>query len=58
MGGTAVTIAGTGFQSETTVSLGRTWATGVVVASGTSITATVEALRALVSTKCGDNSFP
>ena len=42
-GGTAVSIAGTGFQAGTTVSLGGTPATGVTVASSTSITATTPA---------------
>jgi hypothetical protein len=39
-GGTAVTITGTGFQSGATVSIGGSAATGVNVASSTSITAT------------------
>ena len=39
-GGTAVTIAGTGFLAGATVSLGGTAATGVTVVSSTSITAT------------------
>jgi hypothetical protein len=39
-GGTVVTITGTGFLSGATVSLGGTAATGVNVASSTSITAT------------------
>jgi hypothetical protein len=42
-GGTAVTIAGTGFLSGATVSFGGTAATGVTVVSGTSITATAPA---------------
>jgi hypothetical protein len=42
-GGTAVAITGTGFQAGTTVSLGGTPATGVTVASSTSITATTPA---------------
>ena len=42
-GGTAVTITGTGFLSGATVSLGGTPATGVVVNSSTSITATTAA---------------
>jgi len=39
-GGTSVTIAGTGFLSGATVSFGGTPATGVTLASSTSITAT------------------
>ncbi len=39
-GGTAVTIAGTGFQSGAKVTLGGTSATGVTVVSSTKITAT------------------
>ena len=42
-GGTAVTITGTGFLAGATVSFGGTAATGVNVASGTSITATTPA---------------
>ncbi len=42
-GGTAVTITGTGFQAGAAVSLGGTPATGVTVASSTSITATTPA---------------
>jgi len=42
-GGTAVTIAGTGFLSGATVSFGGTAATGVTVVNGTSITATAPA---------------
>jgi hypothetical protein len=42
-GGTAVTITGTGFMARATVSLGGTPATGVNVASSTSITATTAA---------------
>jgi Domain of unknown function (DUF1929)/IPT/TIG domain len=42
-GGTAVTINGTGFQSGATVKIGGTSATGVNVASSTSITATTAA---------------
>ena len=42
-GGTAVTIAGTGFLSGATVSFGGTAATGVNVVSGSSITATTPA---------------
>jgi hypothetical protein len=42
-GGTAVTITGTGFLSGATVTLGGTPATGVTVASSTSITATTPA---------------
>jgi hypothetical protein len=42
-GGTAVTITGTGFQTGATVSLGGTAATGVSVASSTTITATTSA---------------
>ena len=40
VGGTSITITGTGFVSGATVSLGGVPATGVVVASATSITAT------------------
>ena len=42
-GGTSVTIAGTGFLSGATVSFGGTPATGVTLASSTSITATTPA---------------
>jgi hypothetical protein len=42
-GGTAVTITGTGFLAGATVTLGGNSATGVNVASGTSITATTPA---------------
>ena len=43
-GGTAVTITGTGFLAgSSTVSFGRTLATGVTVKSSTSITATTPA---------------
>ena len=42
-GGTAVTITGTGFLAGATVSIGGTAATGVNVASSTSITATTPA---------------
>jgi len=42
-GGTAVTISGTGFVTGATVSFGGTAATGVVVNSGTSISATTPA---------------
>ena len=42
-GGTAVTITGTGFLAGATVKLGGTAATGVVVGSSTSITATTAA---------------
>ncbi len=42
-GGTGVTIAGTGFLSGATVSFGGTPATGVTLASNTSITATTPA---------------
>jgi hypothetical protein len=42
-GGTPVTVTGTGFLSGATVSLGGTAATGVNVASSTSITATTPA---------------
>jgi hypothetical protein len=42
-GGTAVTITGTGFLSGATVSVGGSAATGVVVVSATSITATTPA---------------
>jgi len=42
-GGTAVTITGTGFLAGTTIKLGGTAATGVNVASSTSITATTPA---------------
>ncbi|MHB1047383.1 MAG: IPT/TIG domain-containing protein [Thermoanaerobaculia bacterium] len=42
-GGTAVTITGTNFQSGATVSFGGTNATGVTVASATSLTATTPA---------------
>jgi Domain of unknown function (DUF1929)/IPT/TIG domain/Glyoxal oxidase N-terminus len=43
MGGTAVTITGTGFLSGATVSLGGTAATGVSVVNSTTITATAPA---------------
>ena len=42
-GGTAVTIAGTGFLAGATVKLGGAAATGVTVVSSTSITATTPA---------------
>jgi hypothetical protein len=42
-GGTAVTISGTNFQAGATVTIGGTSATGVNVASATSITATTPA---------------
>lgn len=42
-GGTAITLTGTGFQAGATVSVGGSPATGVTVASATSITATTPA---------------
>lgn len=42
-GGTSVTITGTGFESNATVSIGGNAATGVTVASETSLTATTPA---------------
>ena len=44
-GGTAVTITGTNFSAGATVTFGATAATNVVVASGTSITATTPARK-------------
>jgi YVTN family beta-propeller protein len=60
-GGTAVTIAGTGFTGATSVTIGGTAATNVVVVSGTSITATTPAHSAgtasvIVTTPGGSNA--
>jgi hypothetical protein len=45
-GGTAVTIAGTGFSDDATVTIGGVAATGIVVSGSTSITATTGARTA------------
>jgi hypothetical protein len=62
-GGTPVTITGTGFLPSATVSLGGTAATGVVVVSATSITATspahaAGAVNLVVTNRDGQSSLP
>jgi IPT/TIG domain-containing protein len=62
-GGTRVTITGTGFLPNATVTLGGTAATGVVVVSPTSITATTPAHAAgavdvVVTNTDGQSSLP
>ncbi|HEV2678236.1 MAG TPA: IPT/TIG domain-containing protein, partial [Aliidongia sp.] len=61
LGGTSVTITGTGFTGATAVTIGGTAATGVTVVSATSITATTPAGSAgsasvLVTTSGGTNA--
>ena len=61
LGGTAITLTGTGFLSGAGVSLGGTAATNVVVVSATSITATAPAhaegaVDAIVTTTAGSSA--